>query len=239
MRVFKNIPSTGNCFIVIALLTLGSFGSGLPDSVNALFDRGAAKYDSVLIKKAFNLGVLANGRPDYLFQARCLWRIQVIKFILSDTKGTVTCGKRSLMLLDSAMTAGADGFAVAAVRALASQILAGTGAMNSVLYGPKAGEYLATCKKMRPFAFETRLVEAFNYLEAPPFAGGSAIKACETFGKLHKEFPESTIVTINLARSLLKRKRVLEADSLCKTVLEKTPDDLWAQKVKEAIRRAM
>jgi hypothetical protein len=238
MHVSTDKSAIRHWFISILFISMYSFGSGIPDTTRALFERGAATYDTLLLKRAFNQAALKNVVPDYLFQARCLWRIQVVKFLLADTKGAITYGKRSLALLDSAELSGADPFAVAALRALASQILAGTGAANGAVYGPRTGGYLATLKKLRPSAFDTKLVEAFNFLEAPAFVGGSPQKATAAFEKLHKEFPDSTIVTINLARALLKTKRIKEADSLCSMVLEKTPMELWAKKVREAIVKA-
>lgn len=219
------------------LLSFDSFCSGQPDNVNALFDQGALQYDTAVLKSAFNQAVTVNGKPDYLFQARCLWRIQVVKFLLADSRGTVLYGKRTLSLLDSAEKRGVDQFSVAAVRALASQVLAGTGAANGAFYGPRTGKYLQVLKKLKPVGFETRLVEAFNYLEAPSFAGGSLQKASDAFTNLHKDYPDSTIVTINLARCFAKQKRIQTADSLCTLVLKKNPRNLWAKTVRAGLNK--
>jgi hypothetical protein len=231
------ISAIRHFFFPMLFLSMYVFGSNITDSTSALFERGAATYDTSLLKQASNLSIGERGTPDYLFRARCMWRIQVVKFLYADNKGAVVYGKRSLALLDSAEKAGIDVYSVTAIRALVTQILAGTGLAKGAVYGPLTGTYLSKLKNLQPSAFSTRLVEAFNFLEAPAFVGGDQDKALEAFAGLHRDYPDSAIVAINLARAMIKIKRVREADSLCTAVLKKWPEDLWAKTVKKGMQR--
>jgi len=163
--------------ILILFPVSSSQGSSVSQAAQSLFEKGITSYDTLLLKKAFDQAVDGNGRPDFLFKATCLWRIQIVKFVLADKKGAVLQGKRALVFLDSAENNGADSFAVASIRAFTTQLLAGTSLANGARYGPLTGTHLSTLRKMRPAAYETRLVDAFNKLEAPAFVGGDPATA--------------------------------------------------------------
>jgi hypothetical protein len=222
------------CSILVVLVCRWA-GFAASDSAIAFYETGVADYDTASLQKAFAIAP----DTDYLFKAGCLCRIQVIKHLEGDNRGVVAYGGRAFALLDSAETAKQDAFLIIARRTLCCMILSTTGVFNSVRYGSRSKGYLSRMKKMDSLAFRTRFLDALFMLDAPAVAGGDKQKAHEEFLALHRECPESTAVTLHLARSLVKLKRPGEAVACVDEVLKKTPRDFWAQMIRRDIEKQL
>jgi hypothetical protein len=220
--------------ILLPLLFAGSHAA--TDSTTALFERGIAAWDSTLLRKAFAQSVIETPRSDFLFKATCLWRLQIISYVNDDKKATIHHGKQSLDLLDSAARRGEDSYLINVRRTYITQLLAGTSLKNGATYGPRTGKYLDEMRKLKPQGFETRFIQAVNLLEMPSFVGGDPKKSQDMLAALHDEFPDSSAVTISLARAMIKNKQKEKAQNLLDLALRKNPKDLWAKKVKKEIK---
>jgi hypothetical protein len=222
--------------ILIFLPLLFSGAHAAADSTRILFKQGIAEWDSTLLKAALSRSISITPGSDFLFKATCLWRLQIISYVNDDKKATINHGKQALELLDSAARHNEDPYLINARRTYVTQLLATTSFKNGATYGPRTGKYLDEMRKLKPQGFETRFIEAVNFLEMPSFVGGDPKKSQELLAALHSEFPDSTAVSISLARAMIKNRQKEEAKHLLDLALEKDPKNLWAKKVRKEIK---
>jgi hypothetical protein len=220
--------------MILMQFVIGTYAA--TDSTILLFERGIAAWDSTLLKAALSQSISETPRSDFLFKATCLWRLQILSYVGDDKKGTIHHGKQALDLLDSAARHNEDAYFINARRTYVTQLLAATSFKNGATYGPRTGKYLEELRKLKPQGFETRFIEAVNFLEMPSFVGGDPKKSQDMLAALHDEFPDSSAVTISLARAMIKNKQKEKAQNLLDLALRKNPKDLWAKKVKKEIK---
>ena len=109
------------------ILTAATAADSASDSAEYLLRKGVDEYDSLLLKQAVVLSRQSRPPGKYLFTATCLWRIQIIKYVADDKKGTVLYGTQALATLDSAERNNEDRYFVEARRAYVNQLMAGVG----------------------------------------------------------------------------------------------------------------
>jgi len=223
------------CFIpIIAAVAALSAEVSAPQG---LLLRGAASYDSTLLKEAIRIENGNGGEKSRLFLATCTWRLQLIAFATDDKKGVVRYGLQALALLDSAEIEGEDAFSVNVIRAYVNQLISGTGVKNGAVYGPRTAENLAIVKKLRPLSFEARYIESVNLLEMPAFVGGNPGRAARQLEALVRDYPDSSHAAVMFARALARTGKKEEAAELIDKVLKADPANLLAMKALKEIGR--
>ena len=92
-------------------------------------------------------------------------------------------------------------------------------------------------KKIRPNGFDVRLIEGINLIEMPSFVGGNPRKAVKLLNELYREYPDSPVVMISLARAKTRSGQQQEAKKLLEKVLAVNPNNLLAKKRLREISR--
>jgi hypothetical protein len=218
--------------------------AGYLDSASALYATGARDYDSMALFRAIDVAVACPVSKSLdkfaadLIVGQANWRLQLIAYCRNDRAGIERYGMRAQKALDQADKHSTGAYEIWQCRAFVYLLMADLGGIRfGAVYGPKIAQARDAMNRLRPLAFESRLVTAVSALTAPSFAGGNVRKGMDSLQALSREFPDSIEVNMQLASGYIMLKRTDDAWRELAAVLARNPRHLLALVTQRNIRQ--
>jgi len=240
MRVMRKHPM----ILGLTALIAGASYAGCLDSASALYAAGARDYDSISLCRAIDVAATCPVSKSLdkfaadLIAGRANWRLQLIAYCRKDRAGIERYGMRAQKALDQADKHSTGAYEIWQCRAFVYLLMADLGGIRfGAVYGPKIAQARDAMNRLRPLAFESRLVTAVSVLTAPSFAGGNVRKGMDSLVALSRQYPDSIEVNMQLASGYIMLKRADYARRELGAVLARNPRHLLAAETLRNIGR--